>query len=270
MLWRSQESRNTNMAINFPNSSRSYDVTRHAVRFCGYDRSMESSFFIMVDALDSASTCGTQCFQEYDVPSLSINGITFTSNSGQGTSGTAVNVNSAYYYDPTDLPNPYLVNVFTPLSDGGPTNLVLTITLPSSVSAFALDFSTLFSSTTATFMLSNGFIVPVVTDNATNNYQTQFFGFVSTDPFNTITLSVPNITTPDQTSYVVADVITASSISATPLPAALPLFATGLGALGLLARRRKRKAGLAARTIWFRGIRVLHCALTGLGLLLRW
>ena len=36
--------------------------------------------------------------------------------------------------------------------------------------------------------------------------------------------------------------------SATPLPAALPLFATGLGALGLLGRRRKRKnaAALAA------------------------
>ena len=28
----------------------------------------------------------------------------------------------------------------------------------------------------------------------------------------------------------------------TPLPAALPLFATGLGALGLLGWRRKRKA----------------------------
>ena len=32
----------------------------------------------------------------------------------------------------------------------------------------------------------------------------------------------------------------------TPLPAALPLFASGLGALGLLARRRKRKAQAAA------------------------
>jgi hypothetical protein len=33
--------------------------------------------------------------------------------------------------------------------------------------------------------------------------------------------------------------------SATPLPAALPLFATGLGALGLLGWRRKRKAAAA-------------------------
>jgi len=33
--------------------------------------------------------------------------------------------------------------------------------------------------------------------------------------------------------------------SVTPLPAALPLFATGLGAIGLLARRRMRKAAAA-------------------------
>jgi hypothetical protein len=39
------------MAIAFPNQSRSYDATRRAVRFWGYDRSMESSFFIMADAL---------------------------------------------------------------------------------------------------------------------------------------------------------------------------------------------------------------------------
>jgi hypothetical protein len=33
-----------------------------------------------------------------------------------------------------------------------------------------------------------------------------------------------------------------SLTAATPLPAALPLFATGLGGLGLLGWRRKRKA----------------------------
>jgi hypothetical protein len=36
------------------------------------------------------------------------------------------------------------------------------------------------------------------------------------------------------------------TITSTPLPAALPLFATGLGALGLLGWRRKRKAAAIA------------------------
>jgi hypothetical protein len=40
--------------------------------------------------------------------------------------------------------------------------------------------------------------------------------------------------------------ITTPSTSATPLPAALPLFATGLGALGLLGWRRKRKVSALA------------------------
>ena len=39
------------MPLTFPNQSRSYDATRHAVRFWGYDSAMESSFFIMADAL---------------------------------------------------------------------------------------------------------------------------------------------------------------------------------------------------------------------------
>ena len=38
---------------------------------------------------------------------------------------------------------------------------------------------------------------------------------------------------------------TTLSFTPTPLPAALPLFATGLGALGLLGWRRKRKALLS-------------------------
>jgi hypothetical protein len=39
------------MTINFPNRSRSYDATRRMVRFWGHDRSMESAFFLMADAL---------------------------------------------------------------------------------------------------------------------------------------------------------------------------------------------------------------------------
>ena len=35
------------------------------------------------------------------------------------------------------------------------------------------------------------------------------------------------------------------TVSQTPLPAALPLFATGLGAMGLLGWRKKRKAAAA-------------------------
>jgi Protein of unknown function (DUF1488) len=37
--------------IAFPNLSRSYDVTRHAVRFWGYDSAIEATFFIDEDAL---------------------------------------------------------------------------------------------------------------------------------------------------------------------------------------------------------------------------
>ena len=39
------------MALNFPNESRSYDETRRAVRFWGYDSAMERSFFVTEDAL---------------------------------------------------------------------------------------------------------------------------------------------------------------------------------------------------------------------------
>jgi Protein of unknown function (DUF1488) len=39
------------MTLCFPNHSRSYDATRHAVRFWGYDSAMETSFFVMAEAL---------------------------------------------------------------------------------------------------------------------------------------------------------------------------------------------------------------------------
>lgn len=39
------------MTLSFPNASRSYDATRRAVRFWGYDCAMEASFFLTEDAL---------------------------------------------------------------------------------------------------------------------------------------------------------------------------------------------------------------------------
>jgi hypothetical protein len=39
------------MALRFPNQSRSYDATRRAIRFWGYDSAMEASFFMDVEAL---------------------------------------------------------------------------------------------------------------------------------------------------------------------------------------------------------------------------
>jgi hypothetical protein len=39
------------MSLEFPNSSRSYDATRCAVRFWGYDTAMEWSFFVTAEPL---------------------------------------------------------------------------------------------------------------------------------------------------------------------------------------------------------------------------
>ena len=39
------------MTLNFTNQSRSYDATRQAVRFWGYDGAREVSFFVTDDAL---------------------------------------------------------------------------------------------------------------------------------------------------------------------------------------------------------------------------
>lgn len=49
--WQRPNGNGVNMAVNFPNQSRNYDATRRAVQFWGYDRSMESSFFVSADAL---------------------------------------------------------------------------------------------------------------------------------------------------------------------------------------------------------------------------
>lgn len=41
----------SNVQVNFPNLSRSYDEQKSRVRFWGYDNTMEISFFVELDAL---------------------------------------------------------------------------------------------------------------------------------------------------------------------------------------------------------------------------
>ena len=47
--------------------------------------------------------------------------------------------------------------------------------------------------------------------------------------------------TNQEASPIVDNVVLDDGLSAVPLPASLPLFGTGLGVIGLLARRMKRK-----------------------------
>ena len=61
-----------------------------------------------------------------------------------------------------------------------------------------------------------------------------FDGITSGTPFTSITLLSENSSLG---SYNVPEI----KFAATPLPAALPLFATGLGTMGLFGWRRKRK-----------------------------
>ena len=71
--------------------------------------------------------------------------------------------------------------------------------------------------------------------NATNNNSMDYYFLYGQDFY----FDFP------QTGNLLLGTLTSSDITATPIPATLPLFATGLGALGLLGWRRKRKAASA-------------------------
>jgi hypothetical protein len=130
-------------------------------------------------------------------------------------------------------------------------------------------------SVTGTFFFGDGspfpinflFANPTVTVTTSHLYTTSnffdatFFGTIEWTQQNTVLVNrVPVIVTfqeEDDFGNPAAgllslstdvDVVESVPPAATPLPAALPLFATGLGALSLLGWRRKRKNTAAAAT----------------------
>jgi hypothetical protein len=155
---------------------------------------------------------------------ITLGSVTFTASSPN----TDLNLNGPGVYNSTDV---LLTNTYPP----GGTNDVLTITLASPVTAFGLDFAS--GQNPSSFSLSNGFDSSSIA-SSTDYSSPGFVGFISSDPFNTITLSVVS---PE--GWAIQDAVTA--VATTPLPAALPMFAGGLGLVGFLARRKKREAANA-------------------------
>lgn len=151
---------------------------------------------------------------------ITLGSVTFTASSPN----TDLNLNGPGVYNSTDV---LLTNTYPP----GGTNDVLTITLASSVTAFGLDFAS--GEDPSSFSLSNGFAASIA--SSTNYSSPGFVGFISSNPFNTITLSVVS---PE--GWAIQDAVTA--VATTPLPAALPMFAGGLGLVGFLARRKRKAA----------------------------
>ena len=134
------------------------------------------------------------------------------------------------------------------LNDSRPTSLFEAIEIipgANYVLSFAIDdlFGRAGDVFKATF---GGFTVAVTGDQAANAYlvviATIDSAFVTPQAF--YDLSFQGIAGSD-TVWLLDDV-SLTATSATPLPAALPLFATGLGALGLLGWRRKRNASATA------------------------
>jgi hypothetical protein len=138
-------------------------------------------------------------------------------------------------------------NSFTGLSLGGNQSDGLhfffggdsvTITFPKPVTAAAAFFNVNTNSGNYDLLTSVG---DVSTDSAAYDTDTFVFdGITSTTPFSSITLVSTNTSIG---SFNIPEIEFATATPmATPVPAALPLFMSGLGALGFFARRRKQRA----------------------------
>jgi hypothetical protein len=157
--------------------------------------------------------------------------------------GGSVDVNTAGTYGSSDLQVPYIIN--SVYSNSSTTQSVLTITLPSSETAFALDFGTVFAPTTARFQLSNGFVYSASNTSVATNGDTEFLGFLSSAPFNTITLVTP-AQTGAQAGWVVADFAYGNATSAVPEPSSWAMMLLGFAGLGFAGNRARRKRAASA------------------------
>jgi hypothetical protein len=172
----------------------------------------------------------------YPFSGLTLGPATFTPQLPDGSlfilSNDPSNPSSDYYSSPS-------VQLFLS-SQGGdfPAWPDLYVNLSPSTYAIGFDYGSYFNADQITISLNTGVVVPVTLPVSTLN----FIGFTSTTPITSVAFA-------DVLAYGgtidLNDFTIASPVSNTPIPAALPLFAGGLGVIGLIAGRKKRKASAA-------------------------
>jgi hypothetical protein len=128
-------------------------------------------------------------------------------------------------------------------------------TTPAGVMGFGAVFSDVdLAGTSIAFATTAGLIGPLAVPTFSGDQTFSFLGILL-DPGEGLITSVRIVTgttalgpneSPSVDLVVMDDFLYAEPQSTVPLPAALPLFATGLGALGLIGWWRKRKAQAAA------------------------
>jgi hypothetical protein len=149
---------------------------------------------------------------------------------------SAVGITEAWYLGATATGSPITSYDFGSVPDGSNPYVYLTLALDPSI--FIDSVGT--PSTTSPFSIGTYGSSPCGTALCTT-IQT-YFDPLSPGPYSA-NLDVPFIVSGlDPTASIT---LNGTGVSATPLPAALPLFASGLGALGLLGWRRKRKNAAA-------------------------
>jgi hypothetical protein len=184
------------------------------------------------------AAAGPQSFQDFDNPISSIPGTSVRyPNLVVSCSGSTL-CSSPFFGTSSTTSITGLSIFFTSSS-------VVTFTFDSPIHSFGIYIAGLGTlapgSTTFSISNSNGFSANLYTDygGTTTSFDTPLFaGLISDDRFTSVSLAGTEL----------GDGIFLDDLyygHAAPLPAALPLFATGLGGLGLLGWYRKRKAQAA-------------------------
>jgi hypothetical protein len=157
--------------------------------------------------------------------SVTYGSLTFSTSAGLS-NGTFYNIGPVNSGDPAVLSSQ--------LETTGTPNIL--VTFPSPVTAFSLDYGT-FQGSSVTFALSNGDSFSQGSA-ANNNYTVpNFVGVTDTTPFTSVLLTTSD---PGRNNPLNINNVSFASIAVVPEPASLLLL--GLGAVGLIALTRRRKA----------------------------